>query len=61
MQQVTLQQPPGQMFSAVHLYSGKVVKPDSLGRIYVNDGADASSLVAVGWTVIRPLPAARSA
>jgi hypothetical protein len=52
---VTLEAPEGQTPSAVHLLSGKIVKPDSLRRVYIG-GGDSGPLVRAGWQVVQPLP-----
>jgi hypothetical protein len=55
---ITLKQPPGQFFSDVWLGSGRHVRPDHNGQLQVGPG-EASSLLAVGWTIAPPAVKAR--
>jgi hypothetical protein len=57
---ITLKQPQGLSFSDVWLGSGRHVKPDHNGHLLVGPG-EASSLLAVGWTIVPPAPPAATA
>jgi hypothetical protein len=50
---VVLQMPPGTHVSQVSLASGRVVRPDEQGRIFV-DGPSSLPLIGAGWIPITP-------